>query len=98
MPSFVRGNALVISATFTPTTGTDQPTSALARLQFVDLNGVKQNVSVPMTEGDDNLWTGTWDTSAAGDGTVSWVVYGTGSLEAAAQGQFQIEANAANTL
>jgi hypothetical protein len=104
MSSFVRKNLLVATATFTAADGSEtQPASATLVLNFNSMSGVAQTVSVPLgfNAGDDDVlgtWTGTWDSSAAQQGNVSWMIYGDGSLQAAAQGQFQIVANSANTV
>lgn len=99
MAAFVRKNAITISATFTAANGDDnlQPSAAYVELVFQDLSGSTQRVSLTMSESS-GVWSATWDSSAAGPGTVQWVAYGTGTLEAAQQGQFEILANAANTV
>jgi len=100
MSSFVRKNLLVATATFTAASGLNtQPSSATLIINYNDISGVNRTTQVPMTfnsSGDD--WVGTWDTSNSGAGNVEWMIYGAGSLQAAAQGQFQILANQANTV
>jgi hypothetical protein len=95
--SFVRGNAITISATFTAVDGsTTQPSAVEAVVVYKDLSGVTQTASLVMTYSG-SMWVVNWDSTVAGQGLVQWAVLGTGSLVAAAQGQFNIEANAANT-
>jgi hypothetical protein len=99
---FVRKNVLVAQAVFTPEDGVSAPSSAFCVVNYCDLTGVDQQVSIPMTSnlGGDLIttWTATWDSSAAREGTVSWVIYSTGALQAATQGQFQVLANQANNI
>lgn len=98
--SFVRGNAITISATFTATDGSaTQPTTVAASMVYKDQSGVTQSVSLALTQAllGSSTWSVNWDSTVAGQGLVQWAVFGTGSLVAAAQGQFNIEANAANT-
>lgn len=95
--SFVRGNAITISATFTAADGsTTQPTAASTVVVYKDLSGVTQRTTLAMTHSGSS-WSVNWDSSVAGQGLAQWAVFGTGSLVAADQGQFNIEANAANT-
>lgn len=95
--SFVRKNMLTLSVVVTPATGSSQPDSVTANLSFRDINGISQVASVPLTLAS-GVWTGEWDSTAAGQGIVYWVVYGTGTVQPAAQGQFNICANAANNV
>jgi hypothetical protein len=94
---FVRKNALVASAVFTPMVGDDSPSSATCVLNYTNLSGVTQQVSLPMAE-DDNIWSVTWDSSAAAAGLVQWMIYSEGNIQAATQGEFIILANAANNV
>lgn len=95
--SFVRGNAITISATFTATDGSvTQPTAVEAVVVYKDQSGVTQRTTLTMTYSAPS-WSVDWDSSAAGQGLVQYAVFGTGSLVAADQGQFNVEANAANT-
>ncbi len=100
MPAFVRKNLIVATAAFTAADGSStQPSTVELVVNYNDISGVSQTTSVSMTFNsmtDD--WVGTWDTSAAKGGTVEWLIYGTGSLQAAAQGSFLIQANTANTV
>jgi hypothetical protein len=98
MAVYVRKNSLIFTAVFSAADGTaTQPTNVYARLRFKNTSGATTEVSIPLTYGSTgNNWTGSWDSSAAAQGNVDWVVYGNGSLEAAQQGSFQISANSAN--
>ncbi len=99
MASFVRKNLLLISGTFVVPgqESTDQPQNVVCQLSFLSLNGVPSTDTINMSfDSATNVWSATWDSSAAQAGTVSWVVFGSGGVQAAAQGQFQLQANAAN--
>jgi hypothetical protein len=101
MSAFVRKNLLVATAVFTAANGNNalEPSSATLVVNYNDISGVNRTTSIAMTfnaASDD--WVGTWDTSVAQQGNVEWLIYGVGTLQAAAQGQFQIQANAANTV
>lgn len=100
MPSFIRGNIAVCTTTFTASDGTTtQPSSADLYLSFCDQTGAPKRVTVPMTQvGITNVWTANWNTQASGEGSVSWAVYGYGALQAADEGVFQVQANAANNV
>lgn len=100
MPSFVRKNIAVCTVTFTATDGTlTQPSAANLVLNYFDQVGDPHQVTVAMTQATlTSPWVGEWDTSASGDGTVFWMVYGFGSLQAADEGSFQVRANAANNV
>lgn len=77
-----------------------QPTSASCTLEFPSPSGAQVTQTLPMTLGSDGItWSCQWDSSACGPGTsqVSWVVYGSGVVQAAAQGQFTVIANPVNT-
>ena len=107
----VRKNTVVISTTFAAADGsTTQPSAANAVLSYytpaqvaslaAGATGVTMTTStIALTyNAATNQWSGTWDSSAAGDGTVFWMVYGYGTLQAADEGCFVIEANSANTV
>lgn len=97
--SFVRRNAITISATFKATDGSlTQPTVVTAVVVYKDLSGVTQRTTLTMTQVllGSSTWSVNWDSTAAGQGLVQYAVYGTGALVAADQGQFDIKANAAN--
>lgn len=99
MGPFVRKNVLVASATFTPLSGTSSPSSATCVLNFTNTAGVSTQVSLSMTLGADGAtWSVNWDSSAAQAGPVSWLIYSSGSVQAAAQGTFTVLANAANNV
>jgi hypothetical protein len=53
-----------------------------------------QTISLTL-QSDGVTWQGTWDSSVA-EGRVDWVVYSAGSVQAAAQGTFYVQANSAN--
>lgn len=107
MTSFVRKNLITINARFAPPGYREwnrethmrnppptQPTQAEAVLKFRGANNSgPQTVTLPMTVGEDGLtWSVIWDSSASGQGVVSWVVYASGAVQSAAQGVFQISA------
>ena len=99
MVSFVRKNLLLISGVFDVPgqPDTDQPQSVVCELSFLSLNGTPTTASLNMSfNSETNVWSCLWDSSAARAGSVSWVVFGSGGVQAAAQGQFQLQANAAN--
>ena len=97
LQQFVRKSLIQITATFTPVSGSAVPNTANCELQFNDLTGAPQTAAVPLSLSN-GVWTGGWDSTAAGQCTVSWVVYCAGGVQASAQGQFQIVANAANVV
>ncbi len=97
MQKFVRGNKIVCSGTFTPTTGTTQPTSAFAILSFKSATtGLATTSTVSLVADVDNVWSGTWDSLLAQEGTVEWRIQAMGALQAAQQGSFFLQANDAN--
>ena len=100
MTVIVRKNAVIFTASFAAADGTTtQPVSAYTELRFKNTSGATTQVSISLTyDSVSNTWSGVWDSSAAAQGLVEWVVYGSGILEAATQGSFQIAANAANNI
>lgn len=107
----VRKNTVVFSTSFVASNGsTTQPSAANCELSFYTpvqvaslaagaTNVIPTTVAIAMMYNATNgLWVCTWDSSAAGDGTVEWMIYGYGTLQAASEGCFVIEANAANTV
>lgn len=100
MPSIIRKNIAVCTVTFTAEDGTlTQPSAAFLVLNYKDQTGSPKQVSLPMTQNVGlNSWTADWDTSASGMGTVYWMVYGQGPLQAADQGSFEVRANEANNV
>ena len=100
MPVIVRKNIVTISAAFVATDGsTTQPTAGRAVLTYKDQAGTPQTTTITLTQNvTTKLWVGTWDSSAAGQGTVFWMAWGYGTLQASAEGSFDIEANSANTV
>jgi hypothetical protein len=95
MTTFVRKNIAVCRATFTPAIGTGTPGAATLLLDYKDPSGVHRHESLAMQLAS-GVWSVEWDTSASGAGTVFWTVYCFGGLQAATQGCFDVEANAAN--
>ena len=95
---FVRKNALVCSGVFTAVDGdlTAQPTNAELVVAYISAAGVAatQTIELAVTDG---VWSGSWDSSVAGPGRVDWMVHCWNGLVAAAQGSFEVIANAANT-
>ena len=96
MNRFVRKNLLTISGTFENASGT-QPTSVTAVLHYRDLSDTLATTTINLSLVDDS-WSGSWDSSAAKEGRVEWMVYSSGGVVAAAEGAFSIEANCANTV
>lgn len=97
MQKFDRGNLITLSATFAPSTGTAQPTSAEAVLVFTDPNGDPASSTVNMEVDANGIWSGRWDSDACGGGEVQYVMRCDGPLKAATQGKFVILANKANS-
>jgi hypothetical protein len=68
-------------------------------LTFNSPTGQGTSVTIAMTyNSTTGVWACDWDSSAAGQGTVFWMVWGYGALQAADEGCFQIEANSANVV
>lgn len=109
MPSFVRKSLITISAQFVPPgwrqwidgveqSPPTQPSAAEVVLSFRNPGGAKVSTTLAMTIGEDGLtWTAQWDSSAAGRGLVKWVVFASGGVQAANEGEFYVEANSVNT-
>jgi hypothetical protein len=96
MQTFVRGNVVDITATFTDSTNSGaQPTGASAKIDFPIAGGARDSATIPLTLVG-GAGTGQWDSSAAVAGTAEWAVKCSGPLIAAAQGKFAILANRAN--
>ena len=55
---------------------------------------LKQTISLTL-QSDGVTWMGAWDSSVA-QGRVDWAIYSEGSVQAAAQGTFYVQANSAN--
>ena len=108
MAIFIRKNILLPVISFGAADGTTtQPTSAYIVLSYLDLSGAAHTITITLSYSATltlngrtftNVWTGSWDSSAAGSCVVTWFVYGIGALQAAAQGQFQVTANPLNTV
>ena len=97
--AFVRRNALIITTSFTAADGTlTQPSNVVCLLNYKSLENTPQTAQVTLAyNAATNVWSGVWDSSVAGRGLVSWVVVGTGTLQAADEGVFEIQANVANS-
>lgn len=100
MTIYIRKNIATLNLTFTASDGSaTQPSAAKARFVYNDLSGASHVDTIDLTlNPTTNTWQGTWDTSNSGDGTVSWMAWGFGTLQAADQGTFEVSANAANTV
>lgn len=98
MAVFVRKNLLICTATFSdPANDGAQPSSVTAYLTFTNRSGVQETDQVSLSfSSATQEWSGEWDSSAAQNSNVDWMVYGSGTLQASAQGSFQIVANTAN--
>lgn len=98
MATFTRLNALTITVTFTPAvSGGPQPSTAYVSLSYKNLDCAVTSALIDLAyNATPNNWTGTWDTANAGPGTVQWAAYGAGAMHAAAEGTFNLTANAAN--
>lgn len=96
MARFIRGNEIVCSGTFTPVSGSAQPSAAEAYLVYTDPAGDPATSTITLTKGADDVWSGVWDSNLSGCGTVQWVIRCSGGLQAATQGSFIIAANTAN--
>jgi siroheme synthase len=100
MTAIVRKNALVVKAAFQALDGTTtQPSAVFCVLNYKSLSGNVQTATLTMTyDNVSKTWSALWDSNVAGRGTVAWVVYGTGTLQAAMEGCFEILANVANNI
>jgi type II secretory pathway pseudopilin PulG len=100
MATIVRRNAVIFNATFTASDGSaTQPTTVKVNLNYPNSAGVTTVANFALTySSTTGAWSGAWDSSVASAGTVNWVIYGTGALEASTQGQFQLVANSANNI
>lgn len=99
MSVFIRKNMLVASCVVAASDGTTtQPSTMTCYLDYEDLSGTQRKTSFPLTyDSVNNVWTGSWDSSASGDGEVQWMIAGVGAVQVADQGKLQIAANQANT-
>ena len=105
MTSFVRKNLLTFTGTcFLPgesasTPPSKQPSAGVMVLRFKNTSFVWTVVTIALTaSGSPNYtWTGTWDSSACEEGTVSWTMYFSGPVQAAQEGCFFVNANRSNT-
>lgn len=99
MTTFTRGNAIIVSGTFKPKAGqAGTATSAAVRFVYTNVSGATATDNLSMTLGADGVtWSVSWDSTLCKSGLVQWWARSAGTLIAAAQGDFTIEANAANT-
>ncbi len=109
MASFIRKNLVTISSQFIPPgycayvdgvaqPPPPQPSTVEVVLLFRAPGGASVTGTYPMTlQADGITWLYLWDSSLTGGGIVSYVVYASGAVQAADQGQFTILANQANT-
>jgi hypothetical protein len=97
LQTFVRGNLVVCSYTFTPTDSGSSatPSSASLLLSFLDTTGARATatVALSLTAG---VWTGQWDSSACCGGRVDYWVRCAGDLVAADEGSFTVATNSAS--
>jgi hypothetical protein len=96
---FVRGNLMVCSGQFYPVdpTSSAAPATVVATLNYTNISGTRSEDIVTLTLGADGVtWSGSWDSTNAGAGTVDWKLQTSNGLQAAAQGSFDILANRAN--
>lgn len=106
MANFVRKNLIIFkSFFFVPDQAKSvQPTSVSMVLRFKNTNGVATQVTIALTSSGATPtpptpayeWSGQWDSSAAQEGTVYWTAYASGTVQAAEQGSFVIDANPSN--
>lgn len=96
MQKFVRGNEIVCTGRFVPADGVSYPSSAEAVLAYTDTNGSPAVETIALVE-TSGVWVGAWDSNAAQEGAVDYVIRCSDGLKAAAQGTFRIVANTANT-
>lgn len=101
MARFVRKNVLIISGKFfVKDDPAAQPSTATAVLVYDNTAGYRTTDTIALTSSGspDNIWSGTWDSSATKGGRVDWMVYSAGSVIAASEGFFEVAANKANTV
>lgn len=97
MASFVRGSLVTCAVTFTPISGTSQPTSAHVVLAYTDASGDAAETTLTLAHNTEtNIWSATWDSTLASAGPVDWWAYSSGGVQAAAQGSFNIKTNRAS--
>lgn len=81
-----------------PTNPPVQPTEVIAVLSFTNPGGSSVTTTIPMVLSVSGwFWSCQWDSSASGQGDVTWVVFGSGAAQGANQGSFRIIANSVNT-
>lgn len=98
MATYTRGTLVFFSTSFTDKDGNPAtPTTATLYLVFVDPNGVRQKISMPMTIAG-NVASVSWDSTVASDCTVEWSIKGTGLNAVVQDGNFTLGANEANPL
>ena len=98
MAIFIRKNIVTFSFVFTANDGSfTQPSGVKVHLKYKDLSCIDHEETIDLSQSG-SAWIGAWDSSASGDNTVHWMVYGYGTLQAAAQGEFVVSANPANDI
>lgn len=71
------------------------PESVTCRISYLD--GGMRTTATPTMTGSQGIFTGTWDSSVADEGTVDWYLKTvSGTTQAVEQGQFTLSANEAN--
>lgn len=72
------------------------PTAAKLNIWYLDGAGVRQIVTLDMTQGVDGDWVASWPTDVAMPGLVEWAAWSEGPVQGATQGCFNLVANKAN--
>lgn len=97
MASFVRGSLVTCAVTFTPTSGTSQPSDAYIVLAYTNTSNVEVETTLTLTrDATTNIWSASWDSTLANAGQVDWWAYSSGAVQAAAQGSFVVKTNRAS--
>lgn len=97
MASFVRGSLVTCAVTFTPTSGTAQPSDAYVVLAYTNTSGAEVETTLTLArDTETNIWTASWDSTLAAAGAVDWWAYSSGGVQAAAQGSFTVKTNRAS--
>lgn len=98
MTIFVRGASVFFSVVFLDEDGEPaSPTSARLKISYrVRGSRTAAVTELTMTEGDPNTWEATWDSSPAEPGPIYWWAQSGDPPKSATEGNFVLEANAAN--
>ncbi len=92
---YIRGETVEVEATFTDKDGdTLTPSSVTMYFKYCD-SGVDTTATVTLTLSS-GVWTGSWDSAPADEGTIYWHLRTAGSTKAAEDGHFTLKANDAN--